>query len=209
MTVTLVRPPSDPPARPPLVAAASLGKIAYVEARWYRRGPRRSPAIWVVLHATHGAEGKRKAEDCAHMFATLPATDSKRSAHCVVDTDSVVQCVPWESEAWHAGAHANQYGEGIELCGRADQKRHEWLDAASLPMLSLAAHLVRWRCQVLGIPIAFRTATDLRARAPGVTTHAELSRAFPNETTHTDPGPHFPMRDLMEAALVPLPSERV
>jgi hypothetical protein len=46
--------------------------------------------------------------------------------------------------------------------------------------------------------MAFRTATDLRAHSPGVTTHAEISKAF-RESVHYDPGPHFPIAEFMEA----------
>jgi len=186
-----------------IVAVPTLPKIAFVEARFYRRGPRREPARWLILHATHGAEGIGKALACAKMFATLPPdtpSRKRRSSHVAIDTTTVVQAVPWESEAYHCGHTGNQFGEGIELCGSADQTREQWFDANSLPMLDLAAHVIRWRCQVLQIPIEFRSATELRARIPGVTTHAEITRAFPQDTSHYDPGPHFPIHELLEAA---------
>lgn len=201
----LVTPPPPPPpdpstSTPAIVRVSALTSIAYVDARHYRRGKRRDPAIWIVLHATHGAEGRSKAEDCARMFATLPGdTKQKKSSTLVIDTDSVVQCVPFECEAYHGGANANRYGEGIELCGSADQTRAQWLDALSLPMLAIAAGIVRWRCDVLGIPPTFRSATDLRAHAPGITTHREISRAFPQDTDHYDPGPHFPIDEFVAA----------
>lgn len=187
----------------PIVAVPALPRIAFQPARWYRHGARRERPIWIVLHCTAGREGKRKAEDCAHMLATIPAASQggkPRSAHLVIDTDSCVQCVPFESEAYHCGGHGNRLGEGIELCGAATQTREQWLDALSLPMLGIAAHVVRWRCDVLEIPIVFRSALDLRAERPGVTTHAEISRAFPQDTRHIDPGPHFPIAELLDAA---------
>jgi N-acetylmuramoyl-L-alanine amidase len=199
--VTTRRTPQPPrPATPPVIArATSLGRIGYCEAKFYRRGPRRSAAIWVVLHATHGAEGRSKAEDGAHEHATLSDDAKKRSTHVFVDTDSIVQCVPWESEAYHCGSHGNRYGEGVELCGSADQTREQWLDALSLPMLELAALLVRWRCEQLRIPMQFRSATQLRVLMPGITTHAEITKAFPKETTHPDPGTWFPINDFIDA----------
>ena len=192
---------SNPPTpTPTIVRADKLPSIAFIEARFYRRGKRRAKPLWVVIHATHGAEGTGKARDGATELATLPDTAVKRSAHAIIDTADVVQCVPWECEAWHAGAHANRYGEGIELCGSADQTRDQWFDAASLPMLGLAAHVVRWRCEALAVPMVARTADELRKFIPGITTHAEIAKAFPADTTHYDPGPHFPLAELLAAA---------
>jgi hypothetical protein len=172
----------------------------FVEARWYRKGPRREAPLWIVLHCTDGAEGPAKAEDGAAELAAIPPAGRKRSVHWFVDSDSVVQCVPTECEAWHAGRSANLYGEGIELCGRASQTREQWMDALSLPMLAIAARLVRTRADRLGLPLRFVTATQLRAHLTGITTHMELTRAFPAETTHSDPGPGFPLAEFLAAA---------
>jgi hypothetical protein len=183
--------------------ALALPNIDFVEARWYRRGPRRSRPLWLVIHATHGAEGHGKARAGALEMQRIPpkAQGGKpRSAHLLIDTDSVVQCVPFECEAYHAGPHANQYGEGFEVCGSADQKRAQWLDELSLPMLSLAAHVLRWRSEVLMVPLVYRGPSDLVRKIPGVTTHAAVAQAFPGDTDHYDPGPHFPLVELLDAA---------
>ena len=182
-----------------VVAVPALPRIRYMEARWYRKGPRRSPPLWMVLHCTDGAEGPMKAEDGAHELAHVPENGRKRSVHWFIDSNSIVQCVPLECEAWHAGKSANLYGEGIELCGRASQTSEQWMDAVSLPMLALAARLVRARCDALGLPLRLLSATQLRAHMSGITTHAEITRAFPTETTHTDPGPGFPLAAFMAA----------
>ncbi len=180
-----------------------LPEITYIEARFYRRAPRRERPIWLVIHATHGAEGRGKARDGALELAHLPPDapkEKQRSPHVFIDTGEVVQCVPWDREAWHAGHHANVYGEGFELCGRADQTRAQWFDGLSLPMLQLAARVLRWRAGLHAIPLQFVHADLLRQMKPGVTTHAEISKAFPADTNHTDPGPEFPMADLLAAA---------
>jgi N-acetylmuramoyl-L-alanine amidase-like protein len=187
----------------PIVAVATLPQIAFMEAKWYRRLVRRHAPIWIVIHCTAGAEGKGKAVDGAYELQRIPPHDQggrPRSAHLLIDTSAVVQCVPFEREAYHAGQTANIYGEGIELCGSDQQTRAEWLDDLSLPMLALAAHVLRWRCDELGIPLHYVAANDLRLRAPGVTTHAEITKAFPRDTTHTDPGPNFPLAELIDAA---------
>jgi hypothetical protein len=182
-----------------MMAVPVLPPIRFVQARWYRGAPRRFRPMWIVLHCTDGAEGPAKAEDGAAELASIPETGRKRSIHWIVDSNSIVQCVPTTCEAWHAGRTANMLGEGIELCGRASQTREEWMDATSLPMLALAARLVRSRADAWGIPLRFVSATQLRARLPGITTHAEITRAFPAETTHTDPGAGFPLADFLAA----------
>lgn len=202
----LVPPPPSPPSSPGpgrIVGVLSLPNISFVEARWYRRGPRRGHVKWIVIHATHGAEGTQAAEAGARELQAIPPKAQggvPRSAHLLIDTDSVVQCVPFESEAYHCGGTGNMLGEGIELCGRADQTLAQWLDAKSLPMLELAAHVLRWRSDMLFVPLIYRNAVDLVNRIPGVTTHADVAKAFPHETNHWDPGPDFPMGELLEAA---------
>ena len=152
-----------------------------------------------ITHCTEGAEGLGRAADVAHMLATIPESGKPRSAHLVIDSAAVIQCVPFEREAWHAGRNANMRGEGIELCGFAEQTRTQWLDALSLPMLQLAARAVRWRCDTLQIPLELRTRDQLLALQPGVTTHAEIARAFPADTDHSDPGVNFPLDEFMQA----------
>lgn len=187
-------------------AAALVEPLPYIDARFYRRAPRRSEPLWIVIHATHGAEGPGKAREGARELAELPPdTKRKRSAHVLIDTREVVQCVPWDCEAYHCGQSGNRWGEGVELCGRADQTSAQWLDAQSLPMLQLAARLVRWRCDVRRIPLDWCTRDDLRARKPGITTHAEISRAF-RESNHWDPGPSFPISAFLAAVRLDQPA---
>jgi N-acetyl-anhydromuramyl-L-alanine amidase AmpD len=200
MTTAPNPPPPPPPPRNPIVAVVERQTIPLVEARYYTRGPRHTPAIWLVLHATHGAEGVGKAMDGALELANLQPGDRERSTHLIIDTTQVVQCVPFASIAWHAGHNANAFGESIELCGRADQTRAQWLDAQSLPMLCIAAGILRWRSNVLGIPLVHVGPADLVQHRSGVTTHAEITQAFPHDTNHTDPGPGFPFTELLAAA---------
>jgi N-acetyl-anhydromuramyl-L-alanine amidase AmpD len=179
--------------------------LPYIDAKHYRRAPRRSAPLWIVVHATHGVEGIGKARQGARELAELPPLD-KRSTHVLVDTREIVQCVPWDCEAYHAKSMGNRYGEGIELCGRADQTTAEWLDAASMPMLELAAGLVRWRCDVRRIPLEWLTAADLCEMKSGITSHAEVSRAF-RESRHWDPGPSFPITGFLGAVRLAEPAQ--
>lgn len=121
-----------------------------------------------------------------------------RSCTFVVDTDSIVQCVPAHLTAYHCGHTGNMRFEGVEFCGRANQTREQWLDALSLPMLCLAARLLASRCAANSIEPVFVDRTGLRAGLRGITTHAEISYAF-GESKHWDPGPAFPLREFLDA----------
>jgi hypothetical protein len=202
----MAKPPPLPPARPAaappmgrpvIVAAPELPTITYVQAKYYRRVRRQLP-IWIVIHCTHGAEGAGKALACAQMFHDAPPEHAV-SAHYIVDSSAVVQAVSNGAESWHAGARGNLHGESIELCGSADQTREQWLDEKSLPMLGLAARLIRVRCDALGIPVRLLKPTEIRALEPGIVTHAMLAKTYPQDTSHYDPGPHFPLDDLVSA----------
>jgi len=165
------------------------------------RAHRRGKLLWIVLHCTAGREGPGRAIRCASYMR-----QSRRacSAHYVLDTRDIVRCVNDQAEAWHAGPTANMHGIGIELCGSPHQSREQWLDAQSLPMLENAALLIRNLSELHGIPLRVRTGHDLLERLPGVTTHAHVTTAFPEETTHWDPGPAFPLHELVQAAALPL-----
>lgn len=150
----------------------------------------------IVLHATDGHEGPTKAEDVAAMFSRpLPKS---RSCTFVGDTDSVLQCVPPSLTAYHCGHTGNSRTEGVELCGFAKQTRAQWLDELSLPMLNRCARLVAQRCAANGIPPTFVDRVMLRSGYRGITTHLEVSHAW-FESKHTDPGPHFPLAEFIEA----------
>lgn len=119
------------------------------------------------------------------------------SWHYAADANSITQSVREEDIAFHAPG-ANRNGIGIELSGRARQTAEEWQDAFSLAMLELAAGLVaqicdRWNIPMVFIPRGVLVLPDAR----GITTHAEVSRAF-RKSDHWDPGPNFPMLWFLE-----------
>lgn len=152
----------------------------------------------IVVHATDGHEGTRKDDDVAAMFGSILVRP--RSAHFVVDADSVTQCVPPTMTAWHCGTTGNARGEGIELCGRAKQSRAEWFDELSLRTLNIAARLIATRCVATGVPAVFVDSELIKDGYRGITTHAEVTKAW-GESKHTDPGPHFPMHELVRAVV--------
>ena len=135
------------------------------------------------------AERPTSAEDCAHFFAT---TTNEASAHYCVDENSVVQCVKDSDVAWHAPG-ADHNGIGIEHAGFAKQTHDEWVgDKASLGLLDTSAGLVAVKCKRYGIPVKWLWVADLKHGQRGITSHANVSKAF-GLSTHCGSGPAFPV----------------
>jgi N-acetyl-anhydromuramyl-L-alanine amidase AmpD len=186
----VVEAPVTASIRPPPVLQPEL---RYIEARYHGRTPR-AVIDRIVLHCMEAPEASTRAWRCAQYFANLPPDlppKEQKSSHYCADSDSVVQCVPDHLVAF-AAPGCNHDGLQIELAGYARQTREEWLDAFGLRMLSLVAQLCARKCIEWKIPVAFLRAPDLLTSARGITTHYEVSMAF-RRSTHTDPGPGFPM----------------
>ena len=142
----------------------------------------------VVIHTAETPETLTSAEATANYFRT---TAREVSAHYCVDANSVVQCVKLEDVAW-AAPGANHDGIQIELAGRAAQTPAQWSDAFSKRELDLAAELVAKLCEKYAIPVVRVESAGLVGGRRGITTHADVSRAF-HRSTHWDPGSGFPM----------------
>lgn len=169
--------------------------IPYLEAiNWSRQiGPQ--PKHVIVLHCMEWPETATSAEWCAEFFAGKRGPAPQASAHYCVDDDSIICSVPPDRVAWHApGANAN--GIGIEHAGYARQTRAQWLDDYSLRMLTLSAQLTAWLCRRFEIPVQFIVSDHLKRGGRGITTHAEVTKAF-GKSSHLDPGPFFPLGDYL------------
>jgi N-acetyl-anhydromuramyl-L-alanine amidase AmpD len=159
----------------------------FVQARWFTRVTTKRRIDFLVLHDMEWPERPTTAEDCARFFAT---TDIKASAHYNVDVDSIVQSVRENDIAYHAPP--NTHSIGVEHAGYARQSRAQWLDDYGQKMLRLSAGLVAELLVKYDLPAVFLSPADLRAGKRGITTHANVSKAW-GQTTHTDPGPDFPI----------------
>jgi N-acetyl-anhydromuramyl-L-alanine amidase AmpD len=187
-----------PPPLPPVLAST----LPYVEAKHFNRAIKRQGIYGVVLHCMESPESSTRAEHCAQYMATLPDTEPKKSAHYYADSDSVVQGVRDDRIAYHAPG-CNEHWIGIEHAGYARQSRDEWLDAFGQRMLSLSAQLTARKAREHGFPLEFVDAAGLLAGKHGITTHAEVTRAF-HRSTHLDPGPEFPIDWYLTRARVAL-----
>jgi N-acetyl-anhydromuramyl-L-alanine amidase AmpD len=175
--------------------------IPFVEARWFTKTNGRR-IDYIVIHDMEAAEKGDTAENVARFFATTPV---KASAHYNVDNNSIVQSVREQDIAYHAPP--NLHSIGIEHAGFARQTRDQWLDAYGKAMLALSAQLMAELLTKYDLPAQFLSAEDLKAGKRGITTHRNVSKAF-GQTSHTDPGPDFPVAwymDRVRAALDPQP----
>jgi N-acetyl-anhydromuramyl-L-alanine amidase AmpD len=166
----------------------------YIPARLQIKWTTPRPVRLVVIHATQSKELATGAENNAAWFQNPQA---RGSAHVVVDSDSVVQCVLDNNQA--AGANGvNRDGIHIELCGFAEQTEAEWLDVYGLLMLERGADVTAQYCMKYEIPAVHLTNVELKAGAKGIIGHYQASAVYPPNHGHTDPGPHFPWQWFMD-----------
>lgn len=139
-----------------------------------------SDILWIVLHDTEGGSAK----NVARYFATDAAGGS---AHLVVDDQDCYRCLKNTEIPWGAPG-ANTAGFHIEQCGYAKWSTVIW--RSHLKTLQRAAYKTAYHCHLFDLPPVFVPASGLKARQPGVTTHAECTRAFGGD--HSDPGRGWP-----------------
>lgn len=168
-------------------------------------GPGNLPATRVVIHSTVSPCEPGGRFKVAAYFRTEA---SGGSAHYVADPVAAVQVVGDHTIAWHAPPNAHSFG--IEMCDmpgplpgdhfiaavwKAARRRWRWRRPEQQALLHVTAQLAAQLCGAYGIPAVFLTAGALRKGRHGVTTHANVSRAF-GQSTHWDPG-FWPRRQFM------------
>jgi len=157
----------------------------------------------IVLHSTEGPS----ALSTARWFATpLPVSEGgPYSAHVVVGDDGCYRCVDDGDVAW-AASIVNPFSLNLEQAGYAAWTRDEWLSHDAT--LRAAGGQVGGWSREFDIPLRFLRAADLLALQAsgwdkahgGVTTHHEISRAWPASSTHVDPGDGYPLDVLFSYA---------
>jgi len=170
-----------------------IAAAPFIQARHFT--PVTSRVIrWIVIHTMEAVEKRGTARAVARWFAGPNAP--RASAHYCVDATEIIQCVKDVDVAWHAPG-ANRQGIGIEHAGFARQSEEQWADEYSRAVLERSAIVAASLCCRYAIPIDFRDAAALLRDEAGITTHAEVSRAW-KRSTHTDPGRHFPMQHYLD-----------
>jgi hypothetical protein len=145
----------------------------------------------LVLHSTEGGT----AAGVARMFSGKGA---EGSAHLVIDDKACYRCLRNDEIPW-AAPSANTQGFHIEQCGYAKWSAAEW--EKHLPMLHRVAYKLALHSKAFKIPLVYLDAARLKAGKKGVTTHAQVSLAWPNsQGNHHDPGTGYPMALVLSLA---------
>jgi hypothetical protein len=172
---------------------------AYVQAKYHGGTIPGGPTFTVV----HDAETPLTAGYCdsiVEFFRKGPAAQT--SAHAMAGPEKTVKMLPDNVVAWAAGPTANTFGWHLEQAGYAAFTRDQWLTPDGQAQLRRVGACLREVHDTWGIPKRWITDDQLRAAAKGdrsqggITTHQQISRVFPHDTTHTDPEERYP-RDLL------------
>jgi hypothetical protein len=152
-------------------------------------GPRAARLVrYIVLHDTEGPTAKGAAE-----YFTTQASGG--SSNLVVDDTECYRVLSDLVIPWGAPP-LNTSGFHIEQAGYATWTRTQWL--THMQTIDRAAYKAALRCESFKIPPRVLTVAELRAdfalHEPrgGIVTHATVSAAF-HDSTHTDPGPGYPL----------------
>lgn len=162
----------------------------FIEAAHFTLGPRTAVDL-VVLHSMEHPEKPGTARAVAWWFHD-PERSPQASAHYALDEREAIQCVREADIAWGAKG-ANRNGIQLEHAGYAAQTADDWGDEYSMAVLHRSAGLCASICRAWSIPAQLVDAAGLLVHQRGITTHAEVSRAFKTPGGHTDPGPNFPL----------------
>ena len=161
----------------------------------------RAPATLICLHTIESPERPGTARGTANWFAGRLGPAPKASAHFCVGQDEVIQCVAIDVVSW-AAPGANSRAVNIEQEGRASQTAEQWGDTASRAMLTRSARLCAELVRELDIPPVRLDFAAVRAGAPGICGHHDVTLAFPDKGHgHTDPGVAFPWDAYMAAVV--------
>lgn len=149
-------------------------------------GIRKGKAIFFYIHTF---EGRDLSAVAMARYQASPAAGG--SYHGVIDVNGETArenddiYIPWA-----AMYTANRNGYHWCLGGKAAFTREQWLERQK--QLNKLAEVIAAYESHHGIPVIIRFAPDLIAGRPGVSTHAEASKAW-KESDHTDPGVGFPL----------------
>ena len=154
---------------------------------------RKGRILGIVLHVTAGAEDTGMVGPDGSAEGTIrygQTTDRAASWHGIVDTDTVVDCLPDHYTAFHCKG-VNAAGLGLEIANRDAKwagKPARWVDAT----LANAAAWCAPRVARYGLPVRLATAAEVEAaiaagRPFGFTYHSRM-----DPSRRVDPGADFP-----------------
>lgn len=160
---------------------------------------RNKPILGIVLHVTAGLEDFTPPDRGAEAVINYGKSNSRPASwHGIVDSDSIVDCLPDTYTAFHC-IGLNSPSLGLEIANanaRWKGKPKDWVDHT----IANAAEWCRPRVTKYGLPIRISSAAEVRravaAGQPfGFTYHSKM-----DPTRRIDPGADFPWTQF-EAAL--------
>lgn len=159
----------------------------------YRSPRREQPSGVVVVHTAENTPDTIGLDGAAEAVANfIRNRRDPGSYHDLVDSDSIVNLVPYTAEAYHDGTGSNRHSYGVSAATRASQwpdLPQQWVDATIHNMAAATAVFAIWLKATRGIVIPARriTRAESDARIPGFISHAERDPA-----NRSDPGADFP-----------------
>jgi hypothetical protein len=163
-------------------------------ARSQFRCPRRAqPSGVIVVHTAENTPDFVAFDGGAEGVANFVRTrDTPGSYHDICDSDSTINLVRYDCEAYHDGTGSNPHSYGVSGATRADVwplAPQAWKDGCVRNMALAARRYADWLHARSGIVIPARRITreQSEARVPGFISHAERDPA-----RRTDPGQSYP-----------------
>lgn len=150
----------------------------------------------ICLHSAECSESSLAAENLQSWAAGSGAPSA--SWHFAVDNNSITQSVELCDIAWHAGP-INGFSVGIEQAGKAAQTSEQWHDDFSSRVLDNTARLIALVAGLYDLPIE-HCANPKAQDARGVCTHYDVTKAWGKQGGHWDPGPNYPLDEVLEMA---------
>lgn len=159
----------------------------------FRRPRREAPSGVCVVHTAENIPDfigiDAGAEGVANFIRTR---DNPGSYHDLADSDSCINLVDYDCEAFHDGTGSNRHSYGVSIATRAavwPNTPITWRDGAIQQAAAAASRYAHWLRGRRGIVIPARriNRTQSEARTPGFISHAERDPA-----RRTDPGASFP-----------------
>lgn len=161
--------------------------------RQFRRPRRAAPSGVVVVHTAESAPDTAGPDTGAENVARFIAGRSDYgSYHDLCDSDSIVQLVPYDAEAYGDGTGSNPHAYHVSAATQAHRwptLSQAWREGTVRNMAAAAANYARWLRAEHGIEIPARriTRAQSEARVPGFLSHGERDPG-----RRTDPGQDFP-----------------
>lgn len=161
--------------------------------RQFRLPRRATPSGVVVVHTAESFPDETGPDAGAENVARFIRDRTNfGSYHDLADSDSLINLVPYDAEAFHDGTGSNPHSYGLSAATQAAKWPNlspEWTDATVRNMARGAARYARWIKREHGITIPARriTRAQSEARVPGFISHGERDPG-----RRTDPGRFFP-----------------